>query len=133
SVRSVEGIFRNDDRVLRNQHWAVRVMERHRELFAVLSICAPAPKGFEQSVMAVTGGTARYSCAEYETRGVIAGLVPAISIRMARCQIIGMAGFVLEACARTTTREALGPRHEYAPNCAGPARCFLKKWIIMII
>src|SRR5260370_41307788 len=27
-----------------------------------------------------------------KTRGVIAGLVPAISIRMAQCQIIGMAG-----------------------------------------
>jgi hypothetical protein len=42
------------------------VMKRCREMFAVLRICVRALKGFGQSVMAVTGSTARYSCAQYD-------------------------------------------------------------------
>jgi hypothetical protein len=65
--RQAGGNFRNDDRVLCDHHWSVRVAKRRCEMFAVLRIRAPASKGFEQSVMAVTGWTARYSCAQHRS------------------------------------------------------------------
>ena len=51
----MKGIFRNDDRVLCDHRWPIRAMKRRREVFAVLRIFERALKGFEQSVMAVTG------------------------------------------------------------------------------
>jgi len=42
-VRQVEGIFRNDDRVLCHHHRPVRVIKRRRELFAMHRRCVPEP------------------------------------------------------------------------------------------
>jgi hypothetical protein len=65
-VRQAEGIFRNADRVLRNQHAPVRAIKPHRHCSQLFAICVRALKGFDQSVMAVTGSAARYSCRRYD-------------------------------------------------------------------